>query len=312
MTAVGSVGRSGRCRSPRRALPRLRSSRRSCFTRARASTIPRASRSCRSRASASRLVRSTSTLASALMSSHSTGWVGLVDGGDRSVVEVLGVGEEQGGVVAVDDETRHLFGGREVVDVVHPRHAADVAEDAVVRPRDPPQQVAERQRDGEQDAVERAEHEHAQRRGDEQDELAAAEPRDAADLGDVDEPDGGVDDECAQGRLRERRDDRREGHHATRTHRREGRQRVQLGAAAHRRADGRAAAAAADGEAGQQPAGDVGGAQGQELLVGVDPLADAVGERPGGQHVVGVGDDGDAQGRADHRGDGSRRTGRAG
>ena len=93
---------------------------------------------------------------------------------------------------------------REVVDVVHAGHAGHVAEDAVVRPGHPAQHLPERQGDGEEDAVERTEHEHAQRRGDEEDQLTASEPRHAPDLGDVDEADRGVDDEGAEGRLRER------------------------------------------------------------------------------------------------------------
>ena len=87
----------------------------------------------------------------------------------------------------------------------------------------------------------------------------------------------------------------------------EGGEGVQLRAAAHRVADRGAAAAAAHREAGQQPAGDVRGAEGEELLVGVDPLADALGERAGGEHVVGVGHHGDAEGGPDHRGDGGER-----
>ena len=86
-----------------------RSARRSCLTRARANTMPRAVELRReAHPSASIAVRSTSTLASALSTNHSTGPSASVDGGQRPAPEVLGVGEEQRRVVAVDDQPGHL------------------------------------------------------------------------------------------------------------------------------------------------------------------------------------------------------------
>ena len=65
----------------------------------------------------------------------------------RATAEILGVGEEQWGVVAVDDQAGNLSGERVIVDVMHSGDPRDVAEDAVVRAGDPAQQVGDRQRD---------------------------------------------------------------------------------------------------------------------------------------------------------------------
>ena len=64
----------------------------------------------RSSSSASIAVRSTSLIASALSRSHSTGrWrLGVGDGATGPRQEVVGVGEEERRVVAVDDEPGHL------------------------------------------------------------------------------------------------------------------------------------------------------------------------------------------------------------
>ena len=70
---------------------------------------------------------------------------------------------------------------------------------------------------------------------------------------------------------------------------------VQLAAAADGVADHRPAAAAADREALGHAGRQVDRAESEELLVGVDPVAVAAGERPRGQDVVDVADDHDAQ-----------------
>ena len=165
--------------------------------------------------------------------------------------------------------------------------------------RHPAQQVAEGERDGEEDAVERPEEEDAEGGRHEEHQLAAAEPRHRADARDVDEPGRRVHDEGAEGRLREGGDDGGEGEHGEDDGGERG-ERGELRAAADGVPDGRPAAAAAHGEPGEQAAQDVGAAEGEELLVGVDVLPAPDRERARGEDVVGVGDDGDTQGRAEH------------
>ena len=75
---------------------------------------------------------------------------------------------------------------------------------------------------------------------------------------------------------------------------------VQLGPAADRVPDHRAAATAADREAVEQAGRYVGRAERQELLAGVDRLAPSGREGPRGHNIVGVGDDGHAE-RGRHR-----------
>ena len=189
-------------------------------------------------------------------------------------LEVLGVGEEQRRVVAVDDEAGHLLALGVVVDVVHAGEPGHVAEDAVVRPGDAAQQVEHRQRRW------RPGCRGARRRRSTPAVVARASTSslrrnrgDPAQLRDVDEPDGGVDDDGAERRASgtPRGPGRANSRAATTRH--EDDERVQLGAAADRVADGGAAAAAADREALQEPGADVGGAEREELLVRVDRLA---------------------------------------
>ena len=72
-----------------------------------------------------------------------------------------------------------------------------------MRPGHPAQQVEDRQRDRDEHAVEDAEQQHADGRGEREDELAAPEAGDPPELGDVDQPDRGVDDERAERGRRE-------------------------------------------------------------------------------------------------------------
>ena len=69
----------------------------------------------------------------------------------------------------------------------------------------------------------------------------------------------------------------------------------ELGAAPDRVTDRGPAPAAADREALQQARPDVGGAQRQQLALGVEPQVLPVRERAAGEHVVGVADEGDAE-----------------
>ena len=89
---------------------------------------------------------SISTLASALSTNHPTGFGACIGGGrERRAAEVLGVGEAQRRVVAVDDQAGDGLRVRVVVDVVHAGDARHVPEDGVVRAGHPAQQIDDRQ-----------------------------------------------------------------------------------------------------------------------------------------------------------------------
>ena len=196
---------------------------------------------------------------------------GLVRGSQRAAPEVGGVGEEQWCVVAVHHEPRDGLRGRVVVDVVHARQAGDAAEDCVVRPCYPQQQLGDRQADGEQDAVENVEGQDAGAGGQGQQHLGAAEGEQPPERLDIDQPDRGVDDDRAEGGIRESRQHRpgkeQDGNRGRRRH-----HGVHLGSAARRDGDGGPGGAAADREPMQQARPCVGGTQRQQLLVGPDLL----------------------------------------
>ena len=178
---------------------------------------------------------------------------------------------------------------------MHARQAWDPAEDCVVRPGHPQQQFGDRQADREQDAVENVERQDTRACGHGQQHLAAAESEQPPERLDVDQPDRRVDDDRAERGVREAGQHRpREEQDGQRGCGR--RQRVQLGAAAGRDADGGPGGAAADREPAQQGRPRVGGAQRQQFLVGPDLLT-APGERPGGQHVIAERDDQHAERR---------------
>ena len=209
--------------------------------------------------------------------------------------EVVGVGEEERRVVAVDDEAGHLRGLRVVVDVVHAGDVRHVAEDAVVRVDDAPQQVEHRQRDG-RPRCRGARRRRARRR-------SSRAPARARCAGSARSAATRRRRRAGSRRRRRRRPAPRSGRPAmtgprhsrvamTRT--RETRE-CSWRAAAHGVGDHRAAAAAADREALRAGRPRVGRAEGEELLVAVDGLAVAGGEGAGGQHVVGVGRRRDAE-----------------
>ena len=149
---------------------------------------------------------------------------------------------------------------------------------------------------GGEDAVEDVEQQHAGRGEDGQQELAAAERPQAPELGDVDEPDGRVDDQAAERGGREGGDHRAEGEH--RDDRPGPRPRASTAACA-RHSPRRSTVRLALELTGKPPTSDepdVGGAHGQELLVVVHARARAGREGARGEDVVGVADDEDAQG----------------
>ena len=263
-TAVGSVGktRSSPIRSSR---PEGSSaSRRSCLTRASATTTPRLSSSLRSSSRASAAVRSTSDDRLGVEHEPPDGYGGRVDGGEGPAGEVLGVGEEQRRVVAVDEQAGHLGGVGVVVDVVHPGQSRHVALDGVVRPGHPAQQVEHRDADRDQHALEHPDDDHAERGDDRDQELAAPERRDPAELADVDEPHRGVHHDRAERRRGERREGRPEQQHRDRGRHR-GDQPGRAGPAAGGVADRGPAAGAADRHPGEEGGAEVGAAEGDQL-----------------------------------------------
>ncbi len=117
---------------------------------------------------------------------------------------ILGIDEDQRRVVAVDDKTGDKPCVGVVVDVMHAGDAGYVAEDAVVGTSDPAQQVENREADRGEDPVQHAKDQHRSGGGYGEHEFAAAKAGEPAELRDVDEPYGRVDDECTQGRIGER------------------------------------------------------------------------------------------------------------
>ncbi len=242
-------------------------------------------------------VMSISTIASALSTNHCTGIGGAVDRGQRAPAEVLGVGEEQRRVVAVDHQPGHQRRVRVVVDVVHAGQVR-ARSPRSRRAAGPPGAAGRAPRARSRPARPGARRRPAPRRWwpARCSELAAPEAGEPAELR--------RRRSAAARRTRRRRRARRSGRTRAAGRRRAGRARTVATAVTRpvswvRPPDGvadrRAAAAAADREAVHQARAEVGGAERQQLALGVDALAAAVGERAPGQDVVGVADEGDAR-----------------
>ena len=105
-------------------------------------------------------MKSTSTLASTLSTNHRSG-DSLFGRRQGPAPEVLGVGEEERRVVAVNDQARDGARAGIVVDVVHPGQPGHLAEYRVVRPGHADQQFGDGEPDGDQDPVEDVEGQHA-------------------------------------------------------------------------------------------------------------------------------------------------------
>jgi hypothetical protein len=128
--------------------------------------------------------------------------------------------------------------------------------------------------------------------------VAATEPCEAHELGDVDQPHGGVHHDGGQCGQRERRQ-QRAGEEQGQARAGDRDQARQLGATADGVGDGGAAAAAADREAVQHGRAEVRRAECEQLPLGVDLLAVPGGERAAREDVVGVPHERHAQGRAE-------------
>ena len=100
-----------------------------------------------------------------------------------------------------------------VVDVVHPGEAGNEALDGVVGPGDPPQQAEHREADGDQHSRSTPTTRTAAAVDSAMQQLGAPEPCQPPELGDVDQPYGGVHDHRAQRGGREGGEQRTQGEH---------------------------------------------------------------------------------------------------
>ena len=198
-------------------------------------------------------------------------------------------------VEPVDEEA---FEGRRAlvrVGVDPPVEADALAEHGVMRAGQLAERYDDRQAHRDEDAGEHVEDHHAERRGDGQEQLGSAEPGQRGEPGEVDDGDRRGDDHRSQGGLGDL------GEHRTQQQQGGGEERRpddtdELGVAAERGWHGGAAGARGDREALGESGGDVDRAERGELLVGIDAVVQPAGDRPTGQDVVGVADQGDAEG----------------
>ena len=309
-TAVGRVGKIRSSPIESSSPAARRSARRSCLTRASASTIPRRCSSACSASSASAAVLSISTFASALSRNHRGGSGCGLQGGERAAAEVLGVGEAQRGVVAVDEQSGDGLGVGVVVDVVHAGDPGHVAEHAVVRAGEAAQQVEHREADRDQHAVEHPDGQDGDHRDHGDRRLAAAEAGDPPEPGDVDQPQRRVDDDGAERGAREPRQQR-----AARDQDRRPPARARPASAAasgcpgrRRSRSGCRCCSPGTRAARPRPGSRRRARPARRCRRMVSPRR--VGEGAGGEHVVRVADDRDPDGREQQRGqvvDGQRR-----
>ena len=96
---------------------------------------------------------------------------GVVDQAADPAPEVAGVGEEQRGVEAVQEQAGNPAGGRVALDVVVALEVVLAAEDGVVGTPGPADEVADGQQDGHEDADQDPEQGDASERGQPEDEL---------------------------------------------------------------------------------------------------------------------------------------------
>jgi hypothetical protein len=115
-------------------------------------------------------------------------------------VSAAGVGEEQGGVEPVQQQAGDEPGAGVAVDAVVALELVLAAQDGVVGPPGPADEVGQRQQDGDEDADQHPEQGHAEEGGQPEDELGASDPPQAPDRGHVDQADGGGDDDRGQHR----------------------------------------------------------------------------------------------------------------
>src|SRR5215207_3865914 len=174
-------------------------SRSSDFTLARAKMMPRSDSVSRSSSSASTAVRSTSMFASAFNKNHSTRVSALSTEATARRLKSSALAKNSGCVVAIDQQTCYLAAGCVVVYVMYAGYAWDIAQNAIMRAGNAPEQVQYRQADGYGYPVQHIQDQDCDRRGQRQEQLAATESGDPAKLREIDQPECGENDDRAEG-----------------------------------------------------------------------------------------------------------------
>ena len=188
------------------------------------------------------------------------------------VAELVGVGEEQRGRPADDEQPRDLLGVRVAQDVVVAADAGTLAEHRRVRRPGTLEDVDRREGDGDDDPLEDADERHAERAGEGKDEFGPPNVVEPAQLGDVEQADRRRDDDGREDRLGHRLDEaRRNEQHQQ--HERGGDEAGQLRLRPRLVRDRRPGAARAHREAGEQAGRQVGRPDPGELLVAIDLVA---------------------------------------
>ena len=184
--------------------------------------------------------------------------------------------------------------------VVLSGHPRDAAERGLVGPPGAAEDVEDRERDRDRDALQHAEQRDAEERGDRQQELDAALAPQPHGPGHVGQRQRGGDHDRGERRVGEVL--QQPGHEHEHQHDRRGSDdpgELRLGAGLL--GDGRARPARADRESLEEPGGDVRGADPDHLAVAVDLLAGARGERRGGGDRVGERDQRDPERAGDQQ-----------
>ena len=190
----------------------------------------------------------------------------------QAVLDIFRIEEDERSFRKIDGEARDRGGIGMPMQLVEALAARDAAEQGIARLRGDPDQMRQGGQDGEDDAPQHPEAEHAQDSDDGEQELDPAEaPQDEKARG-VDEVEGGGDEDRAQdgdgqpgqGLPEEEHD----GHEGC------GRDEPgELGLAADGVVHRGAGIRAGDRKAAEQAGGDIGGAEADQLAVGVDVIA---------------------------------------
>src|SRR5512139_453550 len=213
---------------------------------------------------------------------------------ERALVEQFGVGEEQRRIPAEQDQAGDQARAGIALDVVVALDALRTSEDGRVRAPAVPQEFDHGDHDRQADAGNRAEHRHADGADDGQPELPALDAQDPAQVGDLDQADGGSDHDGGQragGQVLQQVG----RHHQQQGHAQRADDAGQLAAGARCFCDGGARRAAADRKALEEPGGEVGGAEPDHLLVGVDVAAGL--RRVDAREHAGVGEGNEGDGK---------------
>ena len=193
------------------------------------------------------------------------------------VAELVGVGEEQRGGPADDEQPRDLLGIRIAQGVVVPGNAGTLSEHRRVRRPGTFEDVDRRECDGDDDPLQNADERDAERAGQGKDELGLPDAIQPPQLGDVEQADRRRDDDGREDRLGHRLDEaRRNEQHQQ--HERGGDEAGQLGLRPRLGRDRGPGAARAHREPGEQAGGEVGRPDPGELLVAIDLVAASGGE----------------------------------